>query len=46
MEYVTLSNGVQMPVLGYGVYQVSQEECERCVRDALEVGYRSLDTAQ
>lgn len=46
MEYVTLYNGVKMPQLGYGVYQVTQEECERCVSDALEVGYRSLDTAQ
>lgn len=46
MEYVTLNNGVKMPVLGYGVYQVSQEECERCVTDALAVGYRSIDTAQ
>lgn len=35
-----------MPVLGYGVYQVTKDECERCVMDALEVGYRSLDTAQ
>lgn len=46
MQYVTLANGVQMPVLGYGVYQVTPEECERCVLDALEVGYRSIDTAQ
>lgn len=46
MEYVTLSNGVKMPILGYGVYQVTKEECERCVLDALEVGYRSIDTAQ
>ena len=46
MEYVTLYNGVKMPQLGYGVYQVTEEECERCVLDALEVGYRSLDTAQ
>lgn len=46
MEYVTLANGVKMPVLGYGVYQVTQEECERCVLDALKVGYRSIDTAQ
>lgn len=46
MEYVTLQNGVKIPMLGYGVYQVSQEECERCVLDALEVGYRALDTAQ
>ena len=46
MEYVTLSNGVKMPQLGYGVYQVTREECERCVSDALEVGYRHIDTAQ
>lgn len=46
MEYVTLSNGVKMPILGYGVYQVTKEECERCVLDALDAGYRSIDTAQ
>lgn len=46
MRYVTLSNGVKMPMLGYGVYQVSKEECERCVLDALSVGYRHIDTAQ
>ena len=46
MEYVTLSNGVKMPVLGYGVYQVTKEEYERCVLDALKAGYRSIDTAQ
>lgn len=46
MYYVTLSNGVKMPQLGYGVYQVSKDECERCVLDALKVGYRHLDTAQ
>ena len=46
MEYVTLSNGVKMPQLGYGVYQVSKDECERCVLDALSVGYRHIDTAQ
>lgn len=46
MDFVTLKNGVKMPQLGYGVYQVSAEECERCVLDALEVGYRSIDTAQ
>ena len=46
MEYVTLANGVRMPQLGYGVYQVTREECERCVSDAIEVGYRSIDTAQ
>ncbi len=46
MYYVTLSNGVKMPQLGYGVYQVSKDECERCVLDALSVGYRHIDTAQ
>lgn len=46
MEYVTLYNGVRMPMVGYGVYQVPPQECERCVLDALQVGYRSLDTAQ
>lgn len=46
MEYVTLNNGIKMPILGYGVYQVSKEECERCVSDALSAGYRSIDTAQ
>ena len=46
MEYTTLSNGVKMPMVGYGVYQVSPQECERCVLDALGAGYRSLDTAQ
>ena len=46
MEYVKLSNGVKMPILGYGVYQVSPAECERCVSDAISVGYRSIDTAQ
>lgn len=46
MNYVTLANGVKMPQLGYGVYQVTKEECERCVLDALNVGYRAIDTAQ
>ena len=46
MEYVTLNNGVKMPKLGYGVYQVKSGECERCVLDAISVGYRSIDTAQ
>jgi len=46
MKYATLSNGVKMPMLGYGVYQVTKDECERCVLDALKVGYRSIDTAQ
>lgn len=46
MEYVKLNNGVEMPILGYGVYQVTKEECERCVLDALKAGYRAIDTAQ
>ncbi|MCR6546601.1 aldo/keto reductase [Dehalobacterium formicoaceticum] len=46
MEFVTLNNGIKMPILGYGVYQVDPAECERCVLDAIEVGYRSIDTAQ
>ena len=46
MEYVTLNNGIKMPKLGYGVYQLSNEECERCVLDAISTGYRSIDTAQ
>lgn len=46
MEYVTLNNGVQMPILGYGVYQTPPEETEKCVMDAISVGYRSIDTAQ
>ena len=46
MEFITLNNGVQMPLLGYGVYQVTPDECERCVTDAINVGYRLIDTAQ
>ena len=46
MEYVKLRNGVMMPQVGYGVYQVDPAECERCVSDALSVGYRMIDTAQ
>ncbi len=46
MDYITLSSGVKMPQLGYGVYQVTKEECERCVLDALKIGYRLIDTAQ
>lgn len=46
MEYVTLNNGVKMPKLGYGVYQIDPAEAERCVLDAISVGYRSIDTAQ
>ena len=46
MKTVTLNNGVVMPQIGYGVYQVSPSECERCVSEALAVGYRMIDTAQ
>lgn len=46
MEYVTLNNGIKMPKLGYGVYQTPPEDTRRCVLDAIEVGYRSIDTAQ
>jgi len=46
MEYIKLYNGVEMPALGYGVFLVSPDECERCVTDALSVGYRLIDTAQ
>lgn len=46
MEYVTLNNGVKMPMLGYGVFQIPSSDTERCVLDAISVGYRSIDTAQ
>lgn len=46
MQTVKLNNGVEMPVLGYGVFQVPPETCERCVSDAISVGYRLIDTAQ
>lgn len=46
MEYRELSNGVRMPAIGYGVFQVPNDETARCVREALEVGYRLIDTAQ
>ncbi|RUS48914.1 aldo/keto reductase [Cohnella sp. AR92] len=47
MQFITLNNGVRMPILGYGVYQIHDpEECERCVLEAIRVGYRSFDTAQ
>ena len=46
MEYVTLNNGIRMPKLGYGVYQRQQRIRKRCVLDAIDVGYRSIDTAQ
>ena len=46
METVKLNNGIEIPILGYGVFQVSPEECERCVLDAIGAGYRLIDTAQ
>ena len=46
MENIKLVNGVEMPLLGYGVFRVNPEECERCMSDALNVGYRLIDTAQ
>ena len=46
MQTIQLSNGVQMPLLGYGVFLVPPQEAERCVSDALQVGYRLIDTAQ
>jgi len=46
MNTIKLTNGVEMPLLGYGVFLVPPQEAERCVTDALEVGYRLIDTAQ
>lgn len=46
MNAIKLSNGVLMPQMGYGVYQIEPEDCERCVIDAISVGYRMIDTAQ
>ena len=45
MEHRILNNGVEMPVLGFGVYQVEETVCEQCVCDAIAAGYRSIDTA-
>lgn len=46
MQTIKLNNGVEMPILGYGVFLVDPKECERCVADAIDVGYRMIDTAQ
>lgn len=46
MEYTILNNGVKMPLLGYGVFQIPLEDTKRCVMEAISVGYRSIDTAQ
>lgn len=46
MKYATLNNGVRMPMVGYGVFQIDdQKVCQQAVSDALEVGYRHIDTA-
>lgn len=45
MQTITLNNGVKMPILGYGVFQIQAKDTQRCVEDALEVGYRLIDTA-
>lgn len=46
MEYVKLNNGIKMPILNFGVYQIPKEETKRCVMDAIKVGFRGIDTAQ
>lgn len=46
MEHITLSNGTKIPKIGYGVFQIGKDDCARCVREAIEIGYRHIDTAQ
>ena len=46
VEYVKLANGVEIPKIGYGVFQISKDDAPRCVREAIETGYRHIDTAQ
>lgn len=46
MEKVILNNGIEMPILGFGVFQIPPEDTKRCVLDAIKVGYRGIDTAQ
>ena len=46
MDYITLNNGVKMPIVGFGVFEIPKGETARCVYDALEAGYRLIDTAQ
>lgn len=46
MEFITLNNGVKMPILGYGVFQIEPKDTQKCVEEAISVGYRSIDTAQ
>ena len=46
IEYVKLNNGVEMPIFGFGVYQIPREETKKCVLDAIKVGFRAIDIAQ
>ena len=46
METVILNNGIEMPILGFGVYQISKDQTKQAVLDAIKVGYRLIDTAQ
>lgn len=46
MEYVKLNNGIEMPLISFGVYQIPKEDTKRCVLDAIKSGYRGIDTAQ
>ena len=46
VEYVKLADGVEIPKIGYGVFQISKDDAPRCVREAIETGYRHIDTAQ
>lgn len=46
MQYITLNNGVKMPTLGYGTFQIPPQETQKCVETALELGYPLIDTAQ
>ena len=46
MKHITLNNGIKMPIIGFGTWPLKGEDCERAVIDALEVGYRLIDTAQ
>ena len=46
METIKLRNGVEIPAIGFGTYQIDASECERCVLDAINAGYRMIDTAQ
>lgn len=46
MEYVKLNNGIEMPIISFGVYQIPKEDTKRCVLDAIKSGYRGIDTAQ